>query len=647
MSSLRARCTSPRSPRSAGSDAAFVAYQGASVAAATHKDGVAARFLKNDRTLSVPAVVVDEEFEITGADFYPGETVTISDDGTDNTPVTAVADANGAITADYTVEDSDATAITASGIGTPVTVKIVPDITITSIKNGTATVPGARTGDLVSVTGNDRWTADLGAASGTQGGIVLRVCNVDGTTGCATLNATIAGNQVITVGSLGTDEDGQLERLHLHRRDGRLLGRQGPRRRRGRRPARHDVRWPRSTPPNIVEQAIAPLTLVADRDVVAPASIDAGAATTITGSGFYAGETVTISAGNSATATTVASTTGTISTSYTVTDLTATKVTASGIGGSADSDAVTVKDVTAPTGSASVSPNSGIVGLTSTVTLNVNDNAGKPGISGVVTWGDGATSTIAAGATKASHKFTKTGTFAVSVKVRDAAGNETTLNAGTVKVAPVPVVKDTTAPVVKIKAIKAKASKVKAVSGTITDTGGAKSVTIKVIQKRGSKWYAFNGKKWVKVKNEKAGPEEGQGDHRHVGRQRLEHQGQGREEGHVTVSYFGTDKAGNKSKAKTYTRRSSSSCFTHHRVIDTARRTGRVGTLPARPVAFPGADVPGADVPGADVPGTDLPGTEVQGAALQDAEFATAVHSRAAHGKAGRVCHPLREETCS
>jgi hypothetical protein len=119
---------------------------------------------------------------------------------------------------------------------------------------------------------------------------------------------------------------------------------------------------------------------------------------------------------------------------------------------------------------------------------------------------------------------------------------------------PKPVVKDVTKPVVSIKALNSKAKKVKKVTGTISDAqSGPKSVTVSLIQKRGKKTFAYNGKKWVsgptlKKANTKA--------------KKITVASSGAwsvtvkkvKKGKITVTYFGTDKAGNVSAPKKYSK---------------------------------------------------------------------------------------------
>ncbi|MFI1993130.1 ExeM/NucH family extracellular endonuclease [Actinoplanes sp. NPDC020271] len=96
-------------------------------------------------------------------------------------------------------------------------------------------------------------------------------------------------------------------------------------------------------------------------------------------------------------------------------------------------------DTTAPAGTYSVNASSIWTGQTVTLTQKSlsDDVSGAADIAQVVNWGDGgAAETLAAGATTATHKYTKTGTFAVTVTVTDKAGNAAAaITAGTVTAA--------------------------------------------------------------------------------------------------------------------------------------------------------------------------------------------------------------------
>jgi hypothetical protein len=228
----------------------------------------------------------------------------------------------------------------------------------TDINTPAAAVPGVRDGDSVSVTGNDRFTPDLGAANASQAGITFRLCNTDGTTGCAPLNTAVVNVQPITAGSLGTDENGQLnpftftivtqanvgaKALVVAETDGPLQNGFGP---------------GSGTPPNIVEQAIHQVVLLGDATVATSTTTAVeGSAIAFAGTNYYPGEQVAVSttgAGNPAVAA-VADATGAIAGNVLAGAPATVNVTATGIGSavqSATSVVVTAKpivpDTTAP-----------------------------------------------------------------------------------------------------------------------------------------------------------------------------------------------------------------------------------------------------------------------------------------------------------
>jgi 5'-nucleotidase len=96
-------------------------------------------------------------------------------------------------------------------------------------------------------------------------------------------------------------------------------------------------------------------------------------------------------------------------------------------------------DTTAPTGSYAVNATSVWTGQTVTLTQTAlaDDVSDAASITQVVNWGDGsAAETLAAGAKTATHKYTKAGTFAVTVTITDKAGNAApAIAAGTVTAA--------------------------------------------------------------------------------------------------------------------------------------------------------------------------------------------------------------------
>lgn len=115
-----------------------------------------------------------------------------------------------------------------------------------------------------------------------------------------------------------------------------------------------------------------------------------------------------------------------------------------------------------------------------------------------VSWGDGSTEAWPSGATL-THVYATAGTFTPSVVLLDEADNSTKVLAD-----PVAVSVDSVGPVVKLIKPKA-ATKVRSwrtVRGTAKDTGvGTASVVVLAVQKRGTKWFAYNAvtKKWVGV----------------------------------------------------------------------------------------------------------------------------------------------------
>ncbi|WP_231953594.1 ExeM/NucH family extracellular endonuclease [Actinoplanes derwentensis] len=98
---------------------------------------------------------------------------------------------------------------------------------------------------------------------------------------------------------------------------------------------------------------------------------------------------------------------------------------------------VGIADATAPTGTyavntAAIWPGQSVTLTESALDDDVSDNAK---ITRVVDWGDGsAVQTLAVGTTKATHAYTKAGSFKVTVTLSDEAGNKATITASTVVV---------------------------------------------------------------------------------------------------------------------------------------------------------------------------------------------------------------------
>jgi len=127
--------------------------------------------------------------------------------------------------------------------------------------------------------------------------------------------------------------------------------------------------------------------------------------------------------------------------------------------------------------------------------------AGSPAakITRVVSWGDGTTTIWAAGAVVAKHVYRAAGTFTPSVRLTDevAKSTQVALPAVTVKV-------DKAAPTVSLTAPKTGLRMVrswKVLKGRAVDAGvGMGKVRVRVVEKRGSIWYAYlpAKKSWVK-----------------------------------------------------------------------------------------------------------------------------------------------------
>jgi hypothetical protein len=90
-----------------------------------------------------------------------------------------------------------------------------------------------------------------------------------------------------------------------------------------------------------------------------------------------------------------------------------------------DPQAETAADTVAPVGSFELNAKALWIGQAVSLTQGaVSDDTSTPDeISRVVTWGDGTSSTLAAGTAKYPHTYAKNGTFTVTVTFQDAAGN--------------------------------------------------------------------------------------------------------------------------------------------------------------------------------------------------------------------------------
>jgi hypothetical protein len=167
-----------------------------------------------------------------------------------------------------------------------------------------------------------------------------------------------------------------------------------------------------------------------------------------------------------------------------------------------DVPAVVIKDAVGPAGAFSVSPAdawSAFTRVTVTQDGALSDNwSPADHIARSVDWGDGTTDAWTSG-DSLSHVYATAATYAPAVTITDEAHNDTVVPTSDVVVST-----DSTGPVVKLRAPKAKHS-VRAwrtVRGKATDAGtGVKVVWLKAVEKRGAAWYGYNAKThaWAKA----------------------------------------------------------------------------------------------------------------------------------------------------
>jgi hypothetical protein len=166
-------------------------------------------------------------------------------------------------------------------------------------------------------------------------------------------------------------------------------------------------------------------------------------------------------------------------------------------------NAVVLGDVTAPTGSVSVSPSSAWATLDHVVATpgGLSDDVSPTAdIKVSVDWGDG-TSTDSTGSAAVNHVYTVAGTYDVVPTITDEAGNPTTLSGHSVTVSA-----DKVAPLVKLLLPKRHRHSVKVwklLRGKATDTNGTgvRRVHVRAVEKRGTKWFGYRPgtKTWARA----------------------------------------------------------------------------------------------------------------------------------------------------
>lgn len=160
-------------------------------------------------------------------------------------------------------------------------------------------------------------------------------------------------------------------------------------------------------------------------------------------------------------------------------------------------DAALTRDVAAPSTSWTLLSRTPFAGQTVTLARTALADAFWPrsALTLVVSWGDGSTQRVAAGATTVSHRYYAVGSHAVSVRVSDPSGNSRTRAAGTVAVRA-----DLAAPTARVvtPASPTRRAAWRPVVVTASDAGsGVAVVRVRISQQRRGAWVSWNGRRWV------------------------------------------------------------------------------------------------------------------------------------------------------
>lgn len=154
---------------------------------------------------------------------------------------------------------------------------------------------------------------------------------------------------------------------------------------------------------------------------------------------------------------------------------------------------ITVNDHMAPVGTYTDGPATPWAKYTrvSLTETSLTDNFSAPAdVTRFVDWGDGSASTAWAQGTSADHVYSTAGSYTPKVTLTDEANNSDVMSA-----APLTVVADTTAPVLRFRAPRHRVRYVdswRTLRGTVTDAGvGAAKVRVKAVEKRGTAWYSY------------------------------------------------------------------------------------------------------------------------------------------------------------
>lgn len=173
-----------------------------------------------------------------------------------------------------------------------------------------------------------------------------------------------------------------------------------------------------------------------------------------------------------------------------------------------DLTAVAIDDTEAPTGSFQVGPAAGWATFTKATLTQLGelaDDVSAPGdIRRTVSWGDGTTTEWAT-ATPLQHVYAAAGTYHPEVTLTDESGRTSTVGSGQVAVQV-----DGVAPRVKLtKPAKARSVRAwKTLRGKTSDVDGSgvKGVSVRVVEKRGGRWFGYRapGRTWVKAASQSA-----------------------------------------------------------------------------------------------------------------------------------------------
>lgn len=226
---------------------------------------------------------------------------------------------------------------------------------------------------------------------------------------------------------------------------------------------------------------------------------------------------------------------------------------------------ITVRDTNAPVGSFSVSPSNSAVAGSTTVTLQQqslsDDFTAASDITRKVDWGDGTAAVAWTSGTTTSHVYSRAGTFTPRVTLTDAAGNQRIVSSAAFLVLGSPTARDTAAPSVSLltpsngSAVSAwRTLRGKAADGS---GSGVRYVTVKVIEKRGSSWFAYRPSthSWVRAASKAAALRRAGSARIAVSSASFHERLYGLRKGLLEVRFTATDRAGNTSGTHLVTRR--------------------------------------------------------------------------------------------